>query len=54
MYMNIVGAEGVAPWIAESFPIIRIVLAVIIALMCLALIVTVIIQPSGSNGVNRR
>ena len=52
MYMNFVGAEGVAPWIAVSFPIIRIVLAVIIALMCLALIVTVIIQPSGSNGVN--
>jgi preprotein translocase subunit SecG len=52
MYFNFMGATEVAPWIADSFPIIRIILAVIIALMSLALIVTVIIQPSGSNGVN--
>lgn len=53
MYINLLGAEAIPEWIAVSFPIIRIVLAVIIVLMCLALIVTVIIQPSASgNGVN--
>ncbi len=51
MLINLLGAS-VPEWIAVSFPIIRIVIAVIIALMCLALIVTVIVQPSGSNGVN--
>jgi preprotein translocase subunit SecG len=54
MYMNFMGASNgaVAEWIAVSFPIIRVVLAVIIAIMCLVLILTVIVQPSASNGVN--
>ncbi len=52
MYINFMGAAAVPEWVAVSFPIIRIVLAVIIAIMCLVLIAVVIIQPSGSNGVN--
>ena len=54
MNLNFVcSANGaVAEWVAVSFPIIRVVLAVIIAIMCLVLILTVIVQPSASNGVN--
>lgn len=53
MFINFMGASTAVPqWIADSFPIIRIILAVIIVLMSIALIITVIIQPSASNGVN--
>lgn len=53
MFINFMGAAAVPEWVAVSFPIIRVVLAVIIALMSVALIVVVIIQPSASgNGVN--
>lgn len=52
MFMNFMSAQAVPEWIAVSFPIIRVVLAVIIAIMCLILILTIIVQPSASNGVN--
>ena len=54
MFMNYVAAPATAVegWIADSFPIIRVILAVIIAIMSIVLILTIIVQPSASNGVN--
>ena len=52
MFMNFMGAQAIPEWVVVSFPIIRVVLAVIIAVMSLALVLTVIVQPSASNGVN--
>lgn len=47
------GTNALPAFVVDTFPIIRIVLAIVIALMCLALTVVVLVQPSGSNkGVN--
>lgn len=52
--LSLILATGALPaFVVDTFPIIRIVLAIVIAIMCLALTVVVLIQPSGSNrGVN--
>ena len=43
---------AVAPWIANSFPIIKIVLCVLIALLSIFMIVAVLMQKGTSNGVD--
>lgn len=43
---------AVAPWIASSFPIIKIVLCVLIALLSIFMIVAVLMQKGTSNGVD--
>ena len=42
---------AVAPWISDSFPIIRMVLLILIAVLSLVLIFTVLFQP-GNDGSN--
>ncbi len=41
-----------APWIADSFPIIKIVLLCLLAICSIAMIVFVIMQKSNTNGVS--
>ena len=49
----ILATTALPAFVVDTFPIIRIILAIVIAVMCLALTVVVLIQPSGSNrGVN--
>ena len=52
MFMNFMSAQAVPEWIAVSFPIIRVIIAVLILIMSIALILTIIVQPSASNGTN--
>jgi preprotein translocase subunit SecG len=52
MYINLLAAQGLSVEAVAAFEVIRVILAVIIALMSIVLIAVVIIQPSGSNGVN--
>lgn len=40
----------VAPWISDSFPIIRIVLISLIALCAIIMIFAILMQPSNENG----
>ena len=42
---------AVAPWVAGSFPIIRIVLISLIILLCVGLIVLILLQPAKQEGV---
>ena len=44
--------KAVAPWIANSFPIIKIVLCVLIALLSIFMIIAVLMQKGSSNGVD--
>ena len=49
----ILATTALPAFVVDTFPIIRIILAIVIEVMCLALTVVVLIQPSGSNrGVN--
>ena len=50
--MNLLTLLGVSDFAADVFPVLRVVVAIIIAILGLALIVTVLVQPSASNGVN--
>ena len=43
---------AVAPWIVSSFPIIKIVLCVAIALLSIFMIIAVLMQKGSSNGVD--
>ncbi|MBE5732491.1 MAG: preprotein translocase subunit SecG [Clostridiales bacterium] len=52
MYINLLAAQGLSVEAVAAFEVIRVILAVIIALMSIVLIAVVIIQPSASNGVN--
>lgn len=49
---NVLNYMGVADWIAQSFPIIRIVLLVLTVLCCVAVIVLALIAPAGSENGN--
>lgn len=54
MFYNFICADEnteIAPWITNSFPIIKIVLMVLIFLCSVAMIVMVVMQKSESNGV---
>lgn len=42
---------SVAPWITASFPIIRIILIVLLAIFSIGMVVVVLIQPSNSEGM---
>ena len=45
------GADtGVPAWVENSFPTIRIIIAIIVAVLAIALVAIVLIQPSASNG----
>lgn len=48
--MNLLLENLVAPWISDSFPIIRIVLLVLIALLALAIVVIVMCMESNADG----
>ena len=48
-YMNMLGA-AVAGWVSNSFPVIRMILMIIIALCAIALICVVLCQESDSEG----
>ncbi|MCL2797806.1 MAG: preprotein translocase subunit SecG [Firmicutes bacterium] len=48
---NLLQFLSVAAWITVSFPIIRIVLAVLLVLVCLGLLVTVLMTPSQGYGI---
>ncbi len=50
-FVSLLGA-GVDTWMSESFPIIRLVIVIIIAVLALAMILAVLVQPSASNGAN--
>lgn len=41
-----------APWIAESFPVIKIVIMCVLAVLAIAMIVLVVLQKSNQNGVS--
>ena len=43
---------GVAPWIADSFPIIRAVLIVLVAVSCIVMIIAILVSPP-QTGVGR-
>lgn len=49
--MNHANIWTVAPWVSNSFPIIRIVLLVLMVLFSIAMIIVVFFQPSNSNGM---
>ena len=40
---------AVAPWVANSFPIIKFIILILIAICCLALIVVILMQQSEGN-----
>jgi len=46
---------NVAPWISSSFPIIRNIIVIIIALLCLVMIIAILVSPAqtgrGSNAI---
>lgn len=52
MYNLICSDEAVAPWIANSFPIIKIVLCVVISLLSIFMIIAVLMQKGNENGVD--
>lgn len=52
MLFNLLGAEGLPVWVTNSFPIIRQVLMVLVAVSAVAMIVITMIQPGESNGGN--
>lgn len=41
-----------APWVANSFPIIKLVLVCVLAVLAVAMIVLVVMQKSNTNGVS--
>ncbi len=43
---------AMAPWVVNSFPIIKIVLCVLIAILSIFMIVAVLMQKGNSNGVD--
>lgn len=42
---------SVAPWVVDSFPIIRIVMIVLMVAVALGLIIVILFQPSSSSGM---
>lgn len=49
--LSLIGAESAVPqWVVDSFPVLRIIFAIAIAILCLALTVIILVQPSASNG----
>jgi len=42
---------SVDPWISDSFPTIRIILAIILAILSIAILVTVLMTPSQGYGI---
>lgn len=50
-FINGLFAATVPNWVANSFPIIRLILLILIVLLCAMLVVVVLIQPSNSSGM---
>lgn len=48
---NLIFGATVPNWVANSFPIIRLIMMIIIVLLCVAIVVVVLIQPSNSSGM---
>lgn len=44
-------AAVVAPWVANSFPIIRIILVSLLILLCVSVVVLILMQPAKQEGV---
>lgn len=52
-FVNLLLADGpVASWISTSFPIIQTILIILIALLAVAIIVCVLLNPSNTDGGN--
>lgn len=49
--LNFLAAEGVAKWISDSFPIIRLVLMIIMVLLSVFMIFAVLTQESVNEGL---
>ena len=47
--LALLGAS-VPAWVVDSFPTIRIIIAIVVTLLSIGLVVIVLIQPSASNG----
>lgn len=47
---NLLGATGLPVWVTNSFPIIRQVIMVLVAVSAIALIIITMIQPGESSG----
>ncbi len=47
---NLLGATGLPVWVTNSFPIIRQVIMVLVAVAAIALIIITMIQPGESSG----
>ena len=50
MRFDLVNLAGVSSWVSESFPIIRMVLLIVIAVISFALIFVVLFQPGKEDG----
>ncbi len=51
MFFNLLGAQkGLPVWVTNSFPVIRQILMVLVAISALCLIVVAMIQPSNPDG----
>lgn len=50
-FINLIAEDEVAPWIANSFGIIEIIIAVLLAICSVFMIVAVVMQKGESNGV---
>ena len=50
MLYSLLGAKGLPVWVTNSFPVIRQVLMVLVAVAALGLLIVTMIQPNSSTG----
>lgn len=50
MLFNLLGAKGLPVWVTNSFPVIRQILMVLVAVAALGLLIVTLIQPNSSAG----
>lgn len=49
--VNLFAAGNLPAWVTDSFPIIRFVLLIVIAVLSVAMVIIVMIQPSNTQGM---
>lgn len=59
MYLNLINFlaaddanKGVAPWIVNSFPVAKIIIMIVLALLAILMMILVCMQKSDTNGVS--
>lgn len=52
MFLRLLGATGLPVWVTNSFPVIRQIIMVLVAVAALAMIVVTMVQPTEASGSN--